>query len=186
MNPVSPSSDLVRRAQTGDHHAFSELVRGCDEAMRRLAHRLLGSRSAMDDALQDAYLKAYRKLDDFDGRSSFSTWMYTIVYRTCLDHLRTRGRRAEIDLGSVPEPAGDVDPAERHADLDALGRALRDLPPDQAAAILLVDGDGCSYEEASVVLGVREGTIASRLNRARSALRSALRPDAPREGVHDE
>ena len=79
-----------------------------------------------------------------------------------------------MDLGAVPEPSGGSDHTERHADADAIERALRDLPADQAAAVTLVDGDGCSYEEAAAVLGVREGTIASRLSRARAALRDSL------------
>jgi len=81
VDPVSPSGDLIRQAQSGDHRAFAALVGDCDEKMRRLAYRLLGSQAAMDDALQDAYLKAYRTLVSYDGRrSAFSTWLYTIVY----------------------------------------------------------------------------------------------------------
>ena len=175
MDPVSPSGDLIRQAQTGDHRAFTTLLRESDLGMRSLAYRLLGSRSAMDDALQDAYLKAYRTLGSYDGRrSAFSTWLYTIVYSTCLDHLRSRKRRSEINLDTIVEPAASDDHAERHADQDALDTALGDLPPDQAAAVLLVDGDGCSYDEAAAILGVRAGTIASRLNRAHKTLRDAL------------
>jgi RNA polymerase sigma-70 factor (ECF subfamily) len=176
VDPVSPSGDLIRRAQTGDHRAFAVLVRACDERMRRLAYRLLGSQTAIDDALQDAYVKAYRNLGTYDGsRSAFPTWLYTIVYNTCLDHIRTRKRRSEVDIGAIAEPTAGADHAERHADADALDTALRDLPPDQAAAVLLVDGDGCTYEEAAVALGVRAGTIASRLHRAHQSLRQTLR-----------
>jgi RNA polymerase sigma-70 factor (ECF subfamily) len=178
VNPVSPSGDLIRRAQTGDHRAFAALVRDCDERMRRLAYRLLASQAAMDDALQDAYVKAYRNLGKYDGRrSAFPTWLYTIVYNTCLDHLRTRKRRSEVDLDTIAEPAAGDDHTERHADADALDTALRDLPPDQAAAVLLVDGDGCTYDQAAEVLGVRSGTIASRLNRAHKTLRDTLAID---------
>ena len=74
MNPVTSSGDLVRRAQSGDHRAFTSLVRDCDDKMRRLAYRLLGSQTAMDDALQDAYLTAYGRRDTYDGRAAFSTW----------------------------------------------------------------------------------------------------------------
>ncbi len=182
MDPVSLSGDLIRRAQTGDHRAFTALSRESDARMRSLAYRLLGTRSAMDDALQDAYLQAYRKLGDYRGSAAFSTWLYTIVYRTCLHHLRTRDRRAEINLESVTEPVDRTDHTERQADADALDRAIRDLPPDQAAAVLLVDGDGCTYDEAAAVLGVREGTISSRLTRARQTLRTSLRIDTSEEG----
>ena len=174
MNPVPPSGDLLHRARTGDHAAFTGLIRECDERMRRLAHRLIGGAGA-DDALQDAYVKAYRNLPSFDGRSSFSTWLYTIVYRTCLDQIRTRNRRAEVDISTVEEsPGAGMDHPTRHAESDALVRALRRLPPDQIAAIVLVEVDGCTYGEAASILGVAEGTISSRVTRARRALRDSL------------
>jgi RNA polymerase sigma-70 factor (ECF subfamily) len=177
VDPVSPSDGLIRRAQTGDHRAFTVLLRQSDGRMRRLASGLMGSRSATDDALQDAYLKAYRDLGDYHGDAAFATWLHTIVYRTCLDNLRQHNCRAEVDLDAVPEPSGGSNDAERIVDADAVDTALRNLPPDQAAVVILVDGDGCSYQEAAAVLGVREGTIASRLNRARRALRESLSVD---------
>lgn len=178
MDPVSPQGDLIRSAQLGDHRAFAELIRSCDDRMRALAHRLLGSRTAMDDALQDAYLKAYRKIDTYDGRAAFSTWLYSVVYRTCLDHIRRRRRRGEVGLETVAEPS-DTGPGhdDRVATRDAVRRALADLPPDQAAALLLVDGEGLSYDEAATVVGVAAGTVASRLNRARTQMRTLLAED---------
>lgn len=175
MGPVTPSPELVRDAQLGDHRAFTSLIRSADDRMRRLAFRLLGSQAAMDDALQDAYLKAYRHLCTYKGHAAFSTWLYRIVYRTCLDHLRTRSRRAEVDLDLEHTTVADTaDHAARTADADALSSALGALPDDQAAVVLLVDGEGLSYAEAAAVLDVRSGTIASRLNRAHTALRTAL------------
>ncbi|MDW3219633.1 MAG: RNA polymerase sigma factor [Acidimicrobiales bacterium] len=175
MDPVTPAADLVRAAQTGDHRAFSQLIRDCDERMRRLAFRLMGSAAAMDDALQDAYLKAYRKLDTYNGSAAFSTWLYTIVYRTCLDHLRRRRNRRETDIDLVAESVSvGADISKQAVDADALAAALADLPADQCAAVLLVDGDGLSYAEAASVLDVREGTVASRLNRAHARLRTVL------------
>lgn len=174
MNPVAPSGDSLRRAQMGDHAAFTGLIRDCDERMRRLAHRMIGDAGA-DDALQDAYVKAYRNLSTFDGRSAFSTWLYTIVYRTCLDQIRTHNRRAEVDLSTIGEqPSTEMDHPTRHAESDSLTRALRRLPPDQIAAIVLVEVDGCTYDEAATILGVAEGTISSRVTRARRALRDSL------------
>ena len=182
--PIDDADEaLVARARAGDRLAFGQLMQRSDEAMRRLAFRLLGSRSAMDDALQDAYLKAFRHLDQFDGRSRFSTWLYTITYRTCLDHLRARGRRRELDLDAI---AGDernvdavgVDVSDAVVGRMALARALHDLPPDQAAAVILVDGEGYSYDDVATVLGVAPGTVGSRLSRGRASLRQRLGVDA--------
>jgi RNA polymerase sigma-70 factor (ECF subfamily) len=177
VEPVTASNDLIRQAQTGNHRAFTTLLREADRQMRSLASGVMGSRPATDDVLQDAYLQAYRKLGDYQGNASFTTWLHTIVYRTCLHHLRLRDRRAEVDLDAVPEPTATSDDAERIVNADAVDTALRSLAPDQAAVVILVDGDGCSYQEAAAVLGVREGTIASRLNRGRSALRDSLATD---------
>jgi RNA polymerase sigma-70 factor (ECF subfamily) len=150
--------------------------------MRRLASRVIGDPAGADDALQDAYVKAYRNLRTFDGRSAFSTWLYTIVYRTCLDQIRYRNRRAEVDLSKVGEqPSVGSDHATRHAETDALSQALESLPPDQIAAVVLVDVDGCTYGEAATILGVAEGTVSSRVSRARQALRDGLR-DSTDEG----
>jgi RNA polymerase sigma-70 factor (ECF subfamily) len=175
VNLVAPSGDLLRRARSGDHAAFTSLIGGCDERMRRLAHRVLGDPTGADDALQDAYVKAYQNLTTFDGESAFSTWLYTIVYRTCLDQIRSRNRRAEVHLSAVGEvPSAGGDHAARHADADELNQALQGLPPDQIAAVVLVEVDGCSYEEAAEILGVAEGTVSSRVTRARKALRDHL------------
>ena len=175
MSQPSASRELVQHARAGDHQAFTALIRDADERMRRLAYRLLGSRTAMDDALQDAYLKAYRRFGSYRGQGAFSTWLYAIVYRTCLDHLKAQRRRAETDLGSTTElEADETDIGQRQGDADALNRALRALPAEQAAVVLLVDGDGCTYDQAAAILEVREGTIASRLHRAHRTLREAL------------
>jgi RNA polymerase sigma-70 factor, ECF subfamily len=165
---------LLESARAGDHAAFSTLLRRHDDQMRALAWSILRDRSAMDDALQDAYLKAYRNLDRFRGESRFSTWLHRIVYRTCLDHIRRR-RPAdplpEVDPAAPGRPEGDVD--ERLT----LQRALAALDPETAAALVLVDRDGHSYEEAAAVLGIPAGTVASRLHRGRRALRDALGPN---------
>ena len=165
---------LLESARGGDHAAFTTLLRRHDDQMRALAWSVLRDRSAMDDVLQDAYLKAYRNLDRFRGDSRFSTWLHRIVYRTCLDHLRRR--REVVGLVDDDDPPG---PAGPQGDVDerlALQQALETLDPETAAALVLVDRDGHSYEEAGVVLGIPAGTVASRLHRGRRALRAGLDP----------
>lgn len=175
---VEDEATLVADAAAGDQRAFETLVRAHDDTMRRLAHRMLGSAAAMDDALQDAYLKAWRSLGRFDGRSSFSTWLYRITANVCLDHLRARGRRSEVamDEKRVP-PSRRPGPEREVAERDRLQWALGAMPPEYRVAVLLVDGEGLSYDEVAAVLDIAPGTVASRLNRARRALRVVLSLD---------
>jgi RNA polymerase sigma-70 factor (ECF subfamily) len=163
--------ELAIRAVTGDEVAFVEIVRRYDSGLRRLTYRLLGDRDAMDDVLQEAYLNAFGSIPRFRGQASPRTWLYRIVYNACLDHLRSLRRQP---VGQYVDSA-TRDPSEQ-ADLRlSLADALATLAPEERTAVLLVDAEGLSYNEAAAVTGVAAGTIASRLSRARAALRRALR-----------
>jgi RNA polymerase sigma-70 factor (ECF subfamily) len=164
---------VLERARRGEEQAFALLVRHYDEGLRALAFRLLGDRTLMDDALQEAYVKAYRALPRFRGASSPGTWLYRIAYNACVDELKRT--RQVVALDSVREPVdARPGPAEAVSTRSGLADALACLPPEDRAAVLLVDARGFDYREAAQVLGVPEGTIASRLHRARAALRAAL------------
>jgi RNA polymerase sigma-70 factor (ECF subfamily) len=129
----------------------------------------------MDDALQEAYVRAFRSLSSFRGESRLGTWLYRIVYNACLDELERSRRVAWLpleDAGEPPDPRPDV--AETVAGQSRLSEALAELAPDERAAVLLVDAQGFDYRSAGKVLGVPAGTVASRLNRARAGLRRAL------------
>ena len=175
---------VLDRARAGDARAFTELVRHYDDRLRALAFRLLGDRAAMDDALQDAYVNAFRALPAFRGDAALGTWLYRIAYRACLDHLRREGRHRALplmDAGSGMDRSGAAgEPAATAATRVDLARALAALPIDQRAAVLLVDAEGLDYNAAADVLGVAPGTVASRLSRARVALRAALAEGEPR------
>ena len=165
--------DVLRRAKAGDQRAFTEVVRHYDHRLRALAYRLLGDRGAMDDALQEAYVKAFRALPGFREDAGLGTWLYSITYRACIDQQRRESRHRP----AADRPAGtgtSADPATTAATRTDLTRALAALPGDQRAAVLLVDAEGLDYDAAAEVLGVAPGTIASRLSRARAALRAAL------------
>lgn len=172
----SRSLALVLRAQSGDRDAFGSLIRQHDVSMRRLAFGLVGDRGGMDDALQEAYLRAYRGLPAFHGDAAFGTWLYRIVYRTCLDELRRRRPVSALDeAAELPDTrAGPEMLASSRRDIDA---AMAQLSTEMRAAVWLIDGEGLSYEEAAAVLGVPAGTIASRVSRARVQLRRALSPN---------
>lgn len=176
-SPTTPADRrLLQRAQAGDPSAFERLIEPHDRPLRRLAYRLLGDRGVMDDALQEAYVKAYRSLPSFAGDAAFGTWLYRIVVNACNDELR-RGarRRGETALEEAREVAAGAPGPERAAaaQLD-LAAALDGIAPDLRAVVLLVDAEGMSYDEAGAALDLPAGTVASRLNRARAALRPAL------------
>ena len=179
--------DVLARAKAGDRAAFTAVVRHYDHRLRALAYRLLGDGAAMDDALQEAYVKAFRALPSFREDAGLGTWLYQITYRACID-LQRRERRHTADLaGQWSAPAATTaaggagaDPAATAASRTDLQRALAALPVDQRAAVVLVDAEGLDYDAAASVLGVAPGTIASRLSRARAALRAALAEGEPR------
>ena len=163
------------RATGGDVDAFYSLISLHDRGLRGLAYRLLGDRDAMDDALQESYLKAFRALAKFSGDSAFKSWLYRIVYNTCLDELRRRR-----NVGALPvEPDLELpdrrpDPAELATEKLDLAAAVASLSPETRAAVLLVFVDGMDYRSAAEALGISRGTLASRLHRGRAALRRAL------------
>jgi RNA polymerase sigma-70 factor (ECF subfamily) len=169
--------DLVRLAAQGDGPAFSALIQRHDRQLRALSYHVLGDREAMDDVLQDAYLKAFRALPEFRGESALGTWLYRVVYNACLDELRrSKHRERVLSLSEAPErhrpPPGD--PREQVEHASVVRDALKALSPEERAAVWLVDAVGLSYHVAAEALGIREGTLASRLNRARAALRERL------------
>jgi RNA polymerase sigma-70 factor, ECF subfamily len=163
----------LARARRGDEAAFAALVRHYDAGLRRLAYRLLGDRVRMDDALQEAYLSAYRALPGFRGDSSLGTWLYRIAYNACVDQLKRT--RDVVDLESVRDRAqAGGDQIDALSLRETLAAALTALPLEDRAAVLLVDANGFDYRGAAEILGIPEGTVASRLNRARAALRQTL------------
>lgn len=164
---------VVARARRGDHEAFARIVDHYDHRLRGLAYRLLGDRDRMDDVLQEAYVKAFRSLPRFKGGSALGTWLYRIVYNACIDELRSRRATLPLD-SSVEADATRPDPADAAIGRQDLAAALDGLPPDQRAAVLLVDAYGLDYGEAATVLGVASGTVGSRLSRARASLRAVL------------
>ncbi len=160
---------------------FVQDVQLADPRMRRLAYRMVGGGPTTDDVLQTAYAKAYRKLHMFRGEASFETWLYAIVYRTCLDHLRRRSREDLQDQADFDRTASDADAMAQVTDRLVIERALARLPPNQRAAIWLVDIEGLSTAAAGEALGLPMGTVGSRVSRGRSKLRELLAPDYGKE-----
>jgi RNA polymerase sigma-70 factor (ECF subfamily) len=168
---------VVAKAASGDVRAFGEIVDHYDGRLRGLAFRLLGNRDLMDDVLQEVYVKAFRGLRSFKGDSSIGTWLFRITYNACIDEMRRDRKivRLFTDTAQDDRPSPGPGPDDVAVARHDLASALATLKPAQRAAVLLVDAYGYNYAEAGSVLGVGAGTVASRLNRARIILRSALR-----------
>jgi len=192
MTGFQDDESLVERSRAGDTWAFGELVRRYQGRLYPTLLRLTGSAEDAQDLLQEAFLRAYRKLGRFQGESSFYTWLYRLTVNLALSHRRRRNpslRLADLpsseDEGSY-DPASEADqsdpslPAEQ-AERDALvHRALDALAPDHRAVVVMKEFDGLRYEEIAAHLGVPVGTVRSRLHRARRELRERL------EGILDD
>jgi RNA polymerase sigma-70 factor (ECF subfamily) len=166
----------VARAVAGDRDAFTALVRQHDDRLRALAYQLLGGdRNAMDDALQEAYLRAFRALPGFRHDAEVGSWLYRIAYNACIDELRrARVRPAPVDPEAHDHLTAGRDPGAVVAERDATLRALRSLPDDQRVTLVLVDGEGFDSVTAARILDVAPGTVGSRLSRARATVRRIL------------
>jgi RNA polymerase sigma-70 factor, ECF subfamily len=181
----APDSELLSQHAAGDPHAFGELVRRHRDRLWAVALRTLGDREEAADALQDALLSAYRSASGFRGDSAVTTWLHRIVVNACLDRARRRQVRPTVPLPETG-PGEPVQPGDPIADRDTalvVHRALAQLPPDQRAALVLVELQGHSVAETASILGVAEGTVKSRCARGRARLAVLLghlrNPDAP-------
>lgn len=161
----------TRSARRLKRDRFEGLLRAHESRLRRLCHGMLTDRARVDDVLQEAFIKAFRKLPPaFDSPGQEAAWLYRIVYRCCLDELR-HARRHRV-TGLVHEPVDDA--MERARSSLSITRALRELTPEARAAVLLVDLVGFDYRTAAAALGVPEGTVASRLSNGRARLHELL------------
>lgn len=174
VETVPDDAALVAAAQGGDLDSFEALVRAHTGRVYAHALRFFGDPHTAEDATQEVFVKVYRALPEFDGRSRFSTWLYRVTRNTCLDMFRA-GKR-------YPTPVDPVDLAAQEppdfSDASALGvaieQAMRALPPEDRDALSAVSVFGLSYAEAASALGVPAGTVKSRVFRARRALSTAL------------
>lgn len=176
------AAELVARAKAGDATAFGELVKKYRERVYALALHLTGEASDADDITQDAFLKAYDKLSEFEGRSEFFTWIYRITLHRALNAKRDRRRRRTVPLDDprllaavAVDAAGDPERASQLRDrYRALLEALDQLSPLLQTTVVLTALQGLSYREAAVVLQTSEGTIAWRIHEARRKMAAYL------------
>ncbi len=179
---------LMELAQAGDAASFDQLVEAHYVAVYNTAYRMLGDADAACDATQTAFIRAFDALKSFRGASAFSTWLYRIAMNVCLDDLR---RRKHQPLSLVTEESEESSPEEREIpdESDEPGakaeqrerqvivqQAIGRLPKDYRAIVVMYDIRGLSYQDICEALDVPLGTVKSRLNRARHALREEMQP----------
>jgi RNA polymerase sigma-70 factor (ECF subfamily) len=169
--------ELLTRHVAGDPHAFGEIVRRHRDRLWAVALRVLRDREEAADAVQDAFVSAYRAAHTFRGQSAVTTWLHRITVNACLDRTRKAASRRTSPIAEPerleqllePHESAAV-PAERQDLHRQLIAALSELPPEQRAALVLVDMQGYPVAEAARILGVAVGTIKSRCARGRARL----------------
>lgn len=168
--------ELIDRYLAGDRDAFNELMAAHEDRVFAICLRMLRDRSAALDATQETFLTVFRKVDRYQAKAAFSTWLYRVAVNTCYDLLRRakRHKAGEIPEGYDPADASagdDFDSVELRPEIDA---ALQSLSDEFRAAVVLVDLQGLSLERAGEILGVPVGTVKSRVFRGRKSLAAQL------------
>jgi RNA polymerase sigma factor (sigma-70 family) len=165
--------------------AWEQVVTGYSAQVHRHALRLTGNRADADDLTQEVFLRVFRSLDSYTA-GSFDGWLHRITRNLFLDSVRRKARLRFDPIGDSLDALGSTPAAHDLALRDAFDadveQALSDLTPEFRDAVLLADVDGLSYEEVAEVLGVKLGTVRSRIHRGRAQLRAALAHRAPRAG----
>jgi RNA polymerase sigma-70 factor (ECF subfamily) len=192
---IDDESELVHKAQKGDQRAFSLLVKKYESTVYSFAYKVCRNEEKAAETLQDTFVNVYRKLDQFNGKAKFSTWLYQIVTNNCL----MKRRQNKLDKSSVSieshgggqeesEVQGDGAPSQTLVSLtqtpqdevvnkelrELLDKAILKLPMEQRIVFILRDVEGRSSEEAAKILKVSVPAVKSRLRRARVFLREQL------------
>lgn len=178
--PDLDETTLVVRAQEGDVHAFEELARRHQDALFRVAVRVLGNRTDAEDALQEALLDAWKKIGTFRAEAAFSTWMYRIVTNRCTALLRRSRPTVPVsevgdDALATSEAGSPEHTAEIAAEMASLSRVVARLPDDQRTCWVLRELEGLGYAEIAEITGAGETAVRGRIHRARTALAEGMR-----------
>jgi RNA polymerase sigma-70 factor (ECF subfamily) len=180
---------LVHQAKNGSLEAFSALMELYQGKVYNLALRMTGSAEDAADLCQETFINVWKGLPNFQGGSAFSTWLYRLTNNVCIDFIRREKKRRGQDVLSLnddekdfdelipdetPGPQARLEEKERRA---ALERGLQKLSEEHRQVLLLREISGLSYTEIAAILGVEEGTVKSRIARARLSLRNILREE---------
>lgn len=173
-------TEIIERVMAGEVHAYGMLVERYQVRAMTLALRLLKNRQDAEEALQDAFVRAYNGLPRFERKSAFSTWLYRILYNVCTSVLRRRGGQPSIVPDAFPEElhaaaAEHPDRLLEGAEFERIvAEEVNALPPVYAGVFTMFVSEEMTYDEIAIVMDVPLNTVKTRLFRARAALRSAV------------
>ena len=174
--------DLVEKARGGDRTAFAELAAASIGRLFNIAQLMLHDRDLADDAVQETLVLAWRDLRSLRDSNGFDAWLHRVLVR-CVYREADRERRRSASSVYLPAAGVDPDASSNVADRDAIDRAFKRLSAEHRVVLVLHHYLGFSDDEAAAAMSVPAGTVKSRLNRAKSALRSALEADARGSGL---
>ena len=169
---------LISRARGGDREAFGALVEQYRDNVYRLAYRMCGNAYDADEAAQEAFVAAWRALPNFRGDAKFSKWLYRLTTNAAIDVMRREKRHQTVGDGEMVDLADDADSpqetVERTEQQEAMQKALATLSEEYREVLLLRYMEELDYAEIAEVLQLPSGTVKSRINRAKAALKTAL------------
>ena len=173
---------LLRRAQSGDPEAFGQLMEPLEQLVWRVCWHYTGNREAAEDCGQEAMIRIWRSLESYRGECALESWVYRIAANCCMDWLRKKKRDRSVSMEPLREqgfdPADETPGTEEQVIRKDERRRLREaialLPDDQREALILTQLEKIPYEEVAQALGVSEGTVKSRVNRAKARLKEIL------------
>lgn len=176
--------EWIQSFQAGDQQAFEELIRPHEKKVYNIALKLVKNEHDAYDLAQEALLKVYRALENFEYKSNFSTWLYRITYNTCLDFLRKEKKNWQVSLDDEKEDGvkleiEDKSPTpeiafEAKMTRQMISEAMDELDEVQRAVVVLRDVEGLTYDEIASLTDLNIGTVKSRINRGRTKLKALL------------
>jgi len=173
VSDESINENIIKRASAGERVAQRKLYEHFRDRTYRLVRRIVGDSDA-DDVTQDCFLNVFAKLQSFRFESQFSTWLHRLAVNESLQHIRSRSRRKENCRPIFDEDLGQVDGVASMENAELLETALSRIEPELRIVFELKEVDELPYSQIAEIVGIPEGTVGSRLNRARTELRDHL------------
>jgi RNA polymerase sigma-70 factor (ECF subfamily) len=171
--PLIDEAKIIEECLSGNVESFGLLVKSYQDALLRTAYRFLRDWDDAKDAVQEAFIRAYRYLSTYRSDRRFSTWLYKILVNVCLDRLKSADRRHHKNIGNTIEDKNSFDPLDRLAERELLHRALQKLSTKRRQAFILVHLEEFSCIEAAEIMGCSESTVRVTVMKARQQLRKA-------------